>query len=69
MRFENESYTGEEGSHVTNIRLLATDFAEPFQVQILVFTLDADAPEKEVEAHLSEYTLHATIYSKSGLSY
>ena len=55
MRFEQDSYTGEEGTPVTNIRLVATDFAEPFQVQIFVFTLDADAAEKEVEAELSEY--------------
>ena len=54
VRFEQDSYTGEEGTPVTNIRLLATDFAEPFRVQIFVFTLDADATEKEVEAELSE---------------
>jgi hypothetical protein len=44
---------GEEGSPVSNIRLLATDFAEPFRVQIFVFTLDADVPEKEVEADIN----------------
>ena len=58
MRFQQDSYTGEEGTPVTNIRLLATDFAEPFRVQIFVFTLDADVPEKEVEAELSELVLN-----------
>ena len=48
---------GEEGSAVTNIRLVVTGFAEPFRVQIFVFTLDADATEKEVEADISELAL------------
>ena len=61
VRFEQDSYTGEEGTPVTNIRLLATDFAEPFRVQIFVFTLDADATEKEVEADISELALHALV--------
>ena len=57
MSFEQDSYTVEEGTTVTNIRLLATDFPKPFQVQIFVFTLDADVTEKEVEAEISELNI------------
>ena len=57
VRFEEDLYMAEEGASVTNIRLLATDFAENFTVQIFVFTLDADVAEKEVEADISELAL------------
>ena len=57
VRFEQDLYMGEEGTSVTGIRLVASDFAEPFTMQIFVFTLDADAAEKEMEANISELAL------------
>ena len=57
VKFEQDSYMGEEGSSVIGIKLQATDFVEPFKVRIFTFPLDADAPEKKVEAEISKYSV------------